>query len=267
MSSRFFESDFHDCMFYWEVVMNSLKKKRTGLVICILLLMGIVFQANGVLASQNRAFNPFGSFIGEKPDLLKGAVDTLRLERGSLNTAVLSVNNWPVTLEEIEFRYGMWERSGIGKASYSGVVEKLIAEKSILEYAYQNSILPNDEQVDEILDKEKKQYENDSEFRANIDLFIEDNDMTIDEYWFEYEWYNIYRIVAIDNVYKAAVRLGEEEGVIPESHNIITTDTQGVRVEYWNNFKSSLIKASEIRQENQGKLQLSEELDEALCNY
>jgi len=246
-----------------------MSKKVLGIIILGVLVIGagvLGIQAQNTYALQQKTIEefmaPIGFFMKEHPEFLAQSAASLQTNEADPDEIIARVNGWPITLGELEFRKGLREKSGLGSADYSDVFNTLIEEKVVLSYAFKNNILPTTEQVAAFIEQEKEYYqEPNSQYQENVDAILSTSNMTIDEYWNSYEWYNVFRLLALDNSYKHAVKQGQELGKLPIPKNGIDQEMLSQFEDYWINVKKELkAKASVEIVDDQG-LDLNPELN------
>jgi len=191
---------------------------------------------------------PVGTFIKENPDFLSQSIKSLKTKEIDPEKVIARVNGWPITIGELEFRKKMRECSGLGSPEASDIFNVLIEEKVVLDFALKNDILPTSEQVKSFIEREKKWYEDSNgQYKEQVDAFLKASNMTIDEYWSTYEWYNAFRLQLFDNCYKFVVKEGQKAGKLPEVENGVTPEIEKQFKNYWQNKKKELKAKASVR--------------------
>lgn len=191
-----------------------------------------------------------GEYIKNHPELLSNSLDVLDGKSFNENEVVTTVDLLPITIGEIEFRKGLRNIFESDKADDKSVFNTLVEEKIILSYAIRNNVLPSKNEIDEFINSEKSTYKQSAECKKLVDDFCFAANITIDEYWNTYEYYNAFRIVTFKNSFNKAVEIGINKGLIKDfDENNKQADSQIYKehVDYWNNIKKELKGSTAIK--------------------
>jgi hypothetical protein len=184
-----------------------------------------------------------GEYIKNNPELLSKSLDVLDSKSFNESEVVTTVDLLPITIGEIEFRKGLRDTFGSDKADDKSIFNTLVEEKIILSYAIRNNVLPSKSEIDEFINSEKSTYEQDADCKELVDNFCSAANMTIDEYWKTYEYYNAFRLVALKNSFNKAVEIGVNKGLIKdfeENNKQLDSQIYKEHTDYWDNIKKEL---------------------------
>ncbi|WP_366922878.1 hypothetical protein MFMK1_003357 [Metallumcola ferriviriculae] len=207
-------------------------------------------------------FTPIGSFMKENKNYLSQSISSLRADNLKVEEIIARVNAWPITMGELEFRRGLRDISGLGSSEYTDVFNVLVEEKIIIDYSLKNGILPSKEQIQELIEREKGWYQDSNgQYKETVDAILRASNMTLNEYWTTYEWYNAFRLLAFDNTYKFVIKNGQKQGKLPSGENGITEEMIKQYETYWNNHKKSLKAKAEVKMLDDKGLNLELDLE------
>ncbi|MBE6113135.1 MAG: hypothetical protein E7195_09015 [Peptococcaceae bacterium] len=132
---------------------------------------------------------------------------TVNSDMGVANTTnmLVTVNNIPVTQEEFDKRRALYQATGNPKTDQE-IMDKLVDEKATISHAVYLGVEPTEKEVAEYMQGLYVVATSDKDTSADFSA-IEKLDMTLDEYFEEYEQYFSYYKICIENV----TRYYEEE--------------------------------------------------------
>ncbi|MGB9783495.1 MAG: hypothetical protein ACPLSY_11910 [Moorellaceae bacterium] len=189
------------------------------------------------------------------PDFLKDAVKTIKSAGVTSDETVAWVNGIPITIGELEFRKGL-NQAGGHHQSYSEVFNVLVEEKVVFDYAIKNRLLPTGEEVKRFVAEEQQQYAASDEYRKGVELFCQAANMSLEDYWNTYEWYNAFRFLTFIKSFEHAMKGLDldmtQDG--PEKY-------QAKQV-LWKNLRIKLKSEAEVKMNNKFK-ELNLELDKS----
>lgn len=153
-----------------------------------------------------------GEYIKKNPKLLSKSIDAV--EKNSINNeeVVTMVDLLPITTAEIEFRKGLRQIAGIGATDNKSLFNTLVEEKLIINYAIKNNVLPTRSEINNFIESEKLLYQQDEDFKKATDAFVLGAEMSMEDYWNTYEYYNAFRIVTFKKASDYAVDTGIKRG-------------------------------------------------------
>lgn len=191
-----------------------------------------------------------GQFVRSHKDLLKKSVESLKNLEQPTDQIAAWIEGVPLTVGELEFRKGL--NKSLNPSFESHVVFNVLAEEKILlNEAIKRKVVPVSEEINEFLAKEKEEYKSNPNYRAAVDLLIKEWGLSEAEYWDDYEWYNAFRIIMIDKLYKAVIKEAEEAGLVPKSSGTSDADEmledQKAKESYWNHFKLELKRRANVQ--------------------
>lgn len=225
------------------------KKFITVSLISVLVIAGAIgFSKVNSYADEQKDANKLavlaGEYINKHTDLLNKAVKALDNQPFQVNDIVADVDLLQISVGEVEFRKGMRQAEGSSRANDQSVINSLIEEKLVMSYAIENGVLPSEKEVYDFIQTEKDNYNQSEECKKLIDEFCATANMSLDEYWNTYEYYNAFRIVAFKNAFNKAIEIGIKNGDLKAlDSNMIVEENQNVNQEYskyWNDLKLDL---------------------------
>jgi len=207
-----------------------------------------------------------GDYVRSHKSLFAEATDSLKTLHHPGNLVAARIGDVSLSISELEFRKGLSASVNPAKETRHAVFNELIEEKIILNEAVRKGLVPTAEEIEVFLDRELEESKTDPEYRENIDKLINSWDISENEYWQKYEWYNVFRIIAIDKVYKDVLSKAEEAG---EFSRILNSDNasevmkkQDARKSYWERYRLQLKKKTEIKVNNEFAHELKVDRDE-----
>ncbi|PRR70660.1 hypothetical protein [Neomoorella humiferrea] len=190
-------------------------KKKTGVLLTVLsiVLIGIfsINAINSVTYAQGQKtieefFQPIGEFIQSNPDLLRDLNKTLETAEVSPDETVAWVNELPITIGELEFRRGLNQKANKRYQSYTEVFNVLVEEKIVFDYAIKNKLLPTEDEVKRFIAEEQNQYATNDEYKTLVDNLCKAANMSLEDYWNTYEWYNAFRLLTFSKSFANATK-------------------------------------------------------------
>jgi len=176
-------------------------------------------------STQEQIFSRIGKMLKNDTDLadqLKASnknnlIDEIMPVNINSDNVVATVNGWPITKGEIEYRMGMRQAVGqIADANY--IFNSLVEEKVKISEAQAYGVLPTMEEVNKNINNRKQMINEDSESKEAINSFIKQLQFSNDDYWNVYEVYNQFRVMAFTNLWQAMLQEGRNNGLIaPEN--------------------------------------------------
>lgn len=167
------------------------------------------FQQQRGVAREEQRFEEIMATVGEfvrsnRQVFLEG----LQLPTADLpaDKVVATVNGLPISVAELEMRFGLHKASGLGPQSLKEVFEALVREKLWIREAIDRGLLATDEEIDRYIAQEKKQVQENEEFAADIRTIVESWGLTPEEYWNIYERYNVMRLVTNDKLSRQVLK-------------------------------------------------------------
>ncbi|MGE5633117.1 MAG: hypothetical protein ACM3TR_18775 [Caulobacteraceae bacterium] len=183
-----------------------------------------------------------GNYVKTNSELLSKSINTVEDKIANNEDVVTNVNLLPITIQEIEFRKGLRQVAGDVDVSDKAVFNTLIEEKLIISYAIKYNILPSKREIDDFIASERVSYDKEATTKKLIDDFCAAANMSIEDYWKTYEYYNAYRIVTFKRAYDYAIEAGINKGELKALKNNNPMDTQTVSEHegYWKKIKKEL---------------------------
>ncbi|MHB8073292.1 MAG: hypothetical protein ACYDGZ_05895 [Desulfosporosinus fructosivorans] len=182
-----------------------------------------------------------GSYIKDNPELLSNSLDALASKSFNEKEIVVNVDLLPISIGEIEFREGLRNIAETGDADDKSVFNTLVEEKLIMSYAIKNNVLPSKSEINTFIESEKSLYKQDATVQKYVDAFCSSANMSFDEYWNTYEYYNAFRIVALKKAYDKAIEIGIEKGELkPLTDSELNSQINTAYQDYWKKIKTEL---------------------------
>ncbi|MDD2556561.1 MAG: hypothetical protein PHN17_09560 [Syntrophaceticus sp.] len=246
-----------------------MKNKHRALLICVTVLAVTVFVGLSIMITdkddneQNNALyaedhptiddvmKSTGDYVRNNKSLFEEATNSLKTVRHPDNLVAAQIGDVSLTISELEFRKGLSAAGNPAKGTLHTVFNELIEEKIILNEAVQKGLAPTTEEIEVFLARELEESKTNPEYRENIDKLIKSWSISEDEYWQKYEWYNAFRMITIDKVYKDVISEAEKTGKIPR---IVSDDSasevlkkQEAHESYWGQYTMKLKKEADIK--------------------
>lgn len=211
-----------------------------------------LFDNNSVYAKNQKtiseSFEQIGDFVKKNPNYLYQVRTNLKKNDLSPEETVATVNNLPISIAEVEFRKGLNNSAGFKYRDYTDMVNILVEEKLVLDYCAQNNILPTDKDVENYIEIEKGYYDDPNlDHKKMVDEFCENTGLSLEEYWNIYEWYNVYRLLALDNTCKDVIAKAKDAGKLPKKESALTQEDIQKEYEYWKTIKKELKNNANIK--------------------
>lgn len=259
-----------------------MKNKYKALLICITVLTVTVLVGLSIMIAdqdneQNNALyaedqptaddvmKSTGDYVRNNKSLFAEATASVKTVRHPDHLVAAQIGNVSLTISELEFRKGLAAASNPAKKTLHTVFNELIEEKIILNEAVQNELVPTTEEIEVFLARELEESKTNPEYRESIDKLIKSWDITEDEYWQKYEWYNAFRMITLDKVYKDVISKAEKTGEIPQIANNDSASEalkkQDAHNSYWNQYTMKLKKEADIKATNEFANELNVDQD------
>ena len=180
-----------------------------------------------------------GEYVKNNPELLSKSIDALE---NKLNTedVVANVDLLSVSIGEIEFRKGLRRVTGVGDSSDKAVFNTLVEEKLIISYAIKNNILPSKSEINTFIESERSMYQQDAKAKKFVDDFCTAANMTIEDYWRTYEFYNAFRILTLKKAFDHSIESGIKNGEIRTSKDGTNLEINREYEDYWAKVKKEM---------------------------
>jgi hypothetical protein len=248
-----------------------MKNKYRALLLCVTVLAVTVFVGLSIMITDKNNEQNNVLYAEDHPsvdDIMKSTGDYVRNHKSSFEEAVESlktvyhpdnlvaarIGDVSLTISELEFRKGLSDSVNPAKGTHQAVFNGLIEEKIILNEAVQKGLVPTTEEIKVFLDRESEESKTNPEYQEIVDKLIKSWGISEDEYWQKYEWYNAFRIIVIDKVYKDVISKAEETGKIPRIANNDSAsevlNKQDAHKSYWDQYKMKLKKEADIKVNN-----------------
>ena len=212
-------------------------------------LIGVLNQETYAEGTNNaeQSIRLAGQYIKNNPELLSASITALSSKIIDQTKVVASVDELPITVEEIQFRKGLREVAGAKNADDKSVFNALVEEKLILSYAINNNLLPTKSEIDSFIEDGKSLYNQDATYKKITDAFCSAANMSIDEYWNTYEYYNAFRIITFKKAQDNAIETGIEKGDLsPLTANELKYQEEARYDDYWKKIKKELKEKSSV---------------------
>ncbi|AEM77955.1 SurA N-terminal domain-containing protein [Thermoanaerobacter wiegelii] len=185
----------------------------------------------------------FNNVIKKVGSFLKGDKDRLKINEGDI---IAEVNGIPIYKNEFELRKGLTLASeGQVNDINNFVLSKLVREK-VKEYlAMKYNLKVSEGEINSYLEKEKQQFKESPEVDKKLKELISASGMTYDEYWNDYEKYNVKRMLLFDKLYNTIINEGIKSGKL-EKTDKMTVDTQNEYKKYVDSIIDQYVKQAKI---------------------
>lgn len=185
-----------------------------------------------------------GKFIGDNSDFLSESIYLLRNLDKQVNNVVAVIDDVILSDSEYQFRKGFYEATGLKSSDDNTVFNTLVEEKMLLSYASKNNLLPSESEVTTFIEQEKIFYNEDAVTKRAIDTLCSAANISIDEYWNTYEYYNAYRCVAFKKIFDEVISQGVKENKVRvlkiNDKSIYNPEIVEEQYAYYNQFKKDL---------------------------
>ncbi|WP_029688896.1 SurA N-terminal domain-containing protein [Thermoanaerobacter sp. A7A] len=225
-----------------------MKKSRTLILVSLSIFLIFILSIGAFSFS---AKNPqekanelqFDNIMKKVSSFFKSNKDKLEINKGDV---IAEVNGIPIYKNEFELRKGLALASGLQADNIDDyVLQKLIKEK-VQEYlASKYNIKVSDGEINEYIEKEKKEFNEYPEAKKKLDELIAASGMTEDEYWNTYERYNARRILLFNKLYNFIVEEGIKRGEVKKAEQM-TSDVQNEYKIYFDSVVDKYIKTAKI---------------------
>ncbi|KKC28550.1 hypothetical protein CDSM653_02468 [Caldanaerobacter subterraneus subsp. pacificus DSM 12653] len=185
----------------------------------------------------------FDNIMKKVSSFFKSNKDKLEINKGDV---IAEVNGIPIYKNEFELRKGLALASGVQADNIDDyVLQKLIKEK-VQEYlASKYNIRVSESEINEYIEKEKKEFNEYPEAKKKLDELINASGMTEDEYWNTYERYNARRILLFNKLYNFIVEEGMKKGELKKVEQM-SSGTQNEYKKYFDDVIDKYIKTAKI---------------------
>jgi hypothetical protein len=182
-------------------------KLLAGIIIFAVILLGIII----FLVCEHKEQERIAEIEAQKELAIKKEIDSIQekyflpvfqLFNGDLTddvVVVATVNFWPITKNEIDYRKKMREIFGT-YADENFIFNYLVEEKVMLSQAQALGLLPTKDKVNNELNDLKQEIMKEQEYRKLINSIIEQWGISEDDYWQICEAYNQYRLIVANNL-------------------------------------------------------------------
>lgn len=225
-----------------------MKKSRTLILVSLSIFLIFILSIGAFSFS---AKNPqekanelqFDNIMKKVSSFFKSNKDKLEINKGDV---IAEVNGIPIYKNEFELRKGLALASGLQADNIDDyVLQKLIKEK-VQEYlASKYNIKVSEGEINEYIEKEKKEFNEYPEAKKKLDELIAASGMTEDEYWNTYERYNARRILLFNKLYNFIVEEGIKRGELKKAEQM-TSDVQNEYKIYFDSVVDKYIKTAKI---------------------
>ena len=185
-----------------------------------------------------------GQAIETNSDLLSKSIYFLNNPGEKAENVIAVIDNIELSDFEYQFRKGIYEATGFKSSDDNTVFNTLVEEKMLLSYAAKNNLLPLESEVDLFIEQEKKFYNRDANTKKAIDALCSAANISIDQYWSTYEYYNAYRAVAFKKVFDNVISKGVKQNIVRalEDNNKVYYHSEIVKeqFDFYNQFKIDL---------------------------
>ncbi|MDP9750176.1 SurA N-terminal domain-containing protein [Thermoanaerobacter pentosaceus] len=225
-----------------------MKKSRTLILVSLSIFLIFILSIGAFSFS---AKNPqekanelqFDNIMKKVSSFFKSNKDKLEINKGDV---IAEVNGIPIYKNEFELRKGLALASGVQADNIDDyILQKLIKEK-VQEYlASKYNIKVSEGEINEYIEKEKKEFNEYPEAKKKLDELIAASGMTEDEYWNTYERYNARRILLFNKLYNFIVEEGIKRGELKKAEQM-TSDVQNEYKIYFDSVVDKYIKTAKI---------------------
>ncbi len=225
-----------------------MKKSRTLILVSLSIFLIFILSIGAFSFS---AKNPqekanelqFDNIMKKVSSFFKSNKDKLEINKGDV---IAEVNGIPIYKNEFELRKGLALASGLQADNIDDyILQKLIKEK-VQEYlASKYNIKVSEGEINEYIEKEKKEFNEYPEAKKKLDELIAASGMTEDEYWNTYERYNARRILLFNKLYNFIVEEGIKRGELKKAEQM-TSDVQNEYKIYFDSVVDKYIKTAKI---------------------
>lgn len=184
-----------------------------------------------------------GEYIKKNPQLLSKSIDAVEQKSINNEEIVTHVELLPISIAEIEFRKGLRQIAGNKATDNKSLFNTLVEEKLIINYAIKNNVLPTRSEINNFIESQKLLYQQDNNFKKAIDAFCLEANMSLEDYWNTYEYYNSFRIVTFKKAADHAINIGINKGELKALEKASEKAKQEIIKEhgdYWKKIKKDM---------------------------
>lgn len=184
-----------------------------------------------------------GEFVRNNPELLSKSLDAVENKSVDYEDIVTNVDLLPISIGEIEFRKGLNQVAGFKDIDDNAIFNTLVEEKLIMSYAMKNNVFPTRNEIDNFIESERLAFENTDEFKKFVNNFCSSANMSLEDYWNKYEYYNAFRIVTFKKAYDHAIETGIKNGEVRDLKSDkydLTSEITSEYEKYWIKMKKQM---------------------------
>jgi len=220
------------------------KKSLIVCVLSVLFIAGFIGISNQYLyADQKKTVEEYvklaGDYIKNNPELLSKSIDAVN-NKVNYEDVITKVDLLPLSIGEFEFRKGLSKAAGVEDANDKSIFNTLVEEKLIISYAIKNNVLPSKSEIDSFVESEQLLYEKVDKNKKIINDFCVAANMSVEDYWKTYEYYNAYRIVTLNKAYDNAIETGVKKGEVKALESSKNDLNLEEHENYWNRIKKEM---------------------------
>lgn len=153
------------------------------------------------------------------------------------------INNVQLSNSEFQLRKGLYQVTGQKSSDDAVIFNTLAEEKMLFAYASENNLLPVQSEVIAFIQEEKDNYNQDAETKKMVDTFCSAANLSVDQYWNTYEYYNAYRVVTFNKIFSSEITNAVKEKKVRalDANNInLNSDILKEQYNYYNQFKMKI---------------------------
>jgi hypothetical protein len=227
---------------------GAMRKTKTFLLIAFAIVLSLSIIALGLSVSRVSAGDgpnqsQFDKIIEKVGSFLKGNKDKLKVNEGDV---IAEANGIPIYKNEFELRKGLTLASeGQVNDINNFVLNKLVREK-VKEYlAMKYNLKVSEDEINSYIEKEKQQFKEFPEAEGKLKELISASGMRYEEYWNDYERYNVKRMLLFDKLYNAIINEGIKNGELKKTDKM-TIEVQNEYKKYFDNIIDQYVKQAKI---------------------
>lgn len=225
-----------------------MRKTKTFLLIAFAIVLSLSIIALGLSVSRVSAGDgpnqsQLDKIIEKVGSFLKGNKDKLKVNEGDV---IAEANGIPIYKNEFELRKGLTLASeGQVNDINNFVLNKLVREK-VKEYlAMKYNLKVSEDEINSYIEKEKQQFKEFPAAEGKLKELISASGMTYEEYWNDYERYNVKRMLLFDKLYNAIINEGIKNGELKKTDKM-TIEVQNEYKKYFDNIIDQYVKQAKI---------------------
>ncbi|KGP76178.1 hypothetical protein JT05_06300 [Desulfosporosinus sp. Tol-M] len=218
-----------------------------GALTTLLITVSIGISYQNYYADQKKSVEEYiklgGEFIKNNPELLSKSLEVVENKLVNYEDVVSNVDLLPISIAEIEFRKGINQAAGFGDMDDKAIFNILVEEKLIMSYAIKNNVLPTKNEIDDFIKSERLVFEKTEEFQKFINNFCTAANMSMEDYWNTYEYYNAFRIVTFKKAYDYSIETGIKKGELRDLKSdkyTLNSDITSEYDKYWIKIKKEM---------------------------